>query len=241
MNFIHTRFLLCIGIALLPAPRAQGSYFYAAASAGGGATYLRDQNFEGTGYDNSETWSETAGTPDEDYTATVLLGSQSLFLDGSGSANQRTSCPTFTGQTDVWYYFLWRPVTLTGSGTTTFCSVMNGTTELFQVQCSSAGALRVSGSVNSAATTSTVTVGNTYHVWVHYAADIDGGAASALCSVAFSTTGTKPTSGNNYTAATTGTDTATSNNMRFLVIGTTLTQNIYDHFLADDVSIGDNP
>lgn len=46
------------------------------------ATYLLNQNFEGTGYDNSESWTETldGGTVDEDYTTTVLAGSQSLFM-----------------------------------------------------------------------------------------------------------------------------------------------------------------
>ena len=49
------------------------------------APYLAAQGFEGTGYDNSETWSET-GTPDEDYTTTALEGSQSLFVTSTDYA-----------------------------------------------------------------------------------------------------------------------------------------------------------
>lgn len=50
-----------------------GGYFYAAAG-GGGVTFLTDEGFEGTGTPSG--WS-AAGTPDYDFTGTVLAGSQS--------------------------------------------------------------------------------------------------------------------------------------------------------------------
>jgi len=54
------------------------------------------QNFEDTGYDNFETWSET-GTVDEDNTTRVLRGNESLYM--SNDSTSATS-PTFTAHTD---------------------------------------------------------------------------------------------------------------------------------------------
>ena len=42
------------------------------------------QNFEGTGYDNSESWTTWNGTPaEDDTTATLLRGSQQMALDNT--------------------------------------------------------------------------------------------------------------------------------------------------------------
>lgn len=57
------------------------SYYYSKASVGGGPTYLVNQGFEGTGYDNGETWNLTGGTVDPDYTTAPLVGSHSLRVN----------------------------------------------------------------------------------------------------------------------------------------------------------------
>jgi hypothetical protein len=60
--------------------------------------YLLCQNAEGTGYDNSESYTET-GTVDEDYTGTVLRGSQSINL---ASASSIVSASDFSAQSTIW-------------------------------------------------------------------------------------------------------------------------------------------
>lgn len=208
-------------------------------TSGGGATYLINQNFEGAGYDNSETWTEASGTPNEDYTSTVLAGSQSLLLDSTGAVNQRVDSPAFAAMTDGWAYMLFHPVTLPAAGNNSFFQLRSSTTLLGQVQINSSGALRVnSGAVSSSYTTSTMSAANTYHIWVHY---IDGTGANGFLSVGFSTDGTKPTAGNAYQELTTGTHTADCDNIRVLSDATMARQIILDRILVDDASIGNSP
>ena len=65
--------------------------------------YLVCQNFEGTGYDNEEVWTEVGDTIDPDEAVTVLRGSQSLEMDKTGSTPQ-TWLPI--AATDPLYGFL---------------------------------------------------------------------------------------------------------------------------------------
>lgn len=76
----------------------------AGATGGGGgvcAGYELCQNFEGTGYDNSESWS---GTSDPDYTTTVLLGSQS----NHATAGETLNSPVFTASGDFWLFIIFQ-------------------------------------------------------------------------------------------------------------------------------------
>ncbi len=72
-----------------------------AAPGGGGSgtdysPYLVKQDFEGTGYDNSESWTESS-SPDEDYTGLVLEGSQSLQVEsGEGGRKGYTASDAVT-------------------------------------------------------------------------------------------------------------------------------------------------
>src|SRR5690349_6692505 len=103
--------LIGLFLGSMPFVPAWGSYYYAAASAGG-ATYLLTENLEGAGYDESSagSWSES-GTVDEDYTTTVLAGTHSLGVTNGGTATF-----TWSGATanEVWGYCLYRPHTTTG-------------------------------------------------------------------------------------------------------------------------------
>lgn len=225
---------VCIGEAspllLLGRPRQ-------AAAAGGGATYLVKQDFEGTGYDNSETWSEAAGDPNEDYTGTVLAGSQSLLLDGT-SATQRTDSPTFASTADAWVYMLIRVTDLPSSTENFITLISTGPVGLFSADITSGGNLRVSGSVNSATTVSAMSVDTTYHVWIHYVA---GSGVNAVCSVAFSTDGVRPTTGNNFTSVSNGSETASLNFVRLRADTGVTFICIQDKIRVDDALIGDNP
>jgi hypothetical protein len=67
------------------------------------------QNAEGIGYDNSETWTETvsgSGTINEDYTTTILRGSQSLYLASSNYEGSTVSVPLASTATEVWGHFM---------------------------------------------------------------------------------------------------------------------------------------
>ena len=100
--------------------------------------------------------------------------------------NQRAASPAFTGQLDCWIYFQWHIVTLPAAGADICTLIGPG----IGVDVNSAGTLRIGGSVNSARTTDALSTGTTYHIRIHYVADQDGGAASAVFSVEFSTTST---------------------------------------------------
>lgn len=81
MRYIKYLILLILLIPVLA--WAKGYYLVSGVQdTGECANYLICQNFEGTGYDKSETWTETvnSGTVDEDYTTVILRGSQSLYL-----------------------------------------------------------------------------------------------------------------------------------------------------------------
>ena len=214
------------------------------ATGGAVPTYLINQNFEGTGYDNGETWTETlsSGTIDEDYTGTVLAGSQSLRMLTTGFT-QKNDSPSFSGGQVRYAYFMLRPVAIPAGGFETY---------LFRWQTSAsgrgsltlnnAGTLTFSGNVSGSITTvGTMTAGTTYHVWV----SIDTTASPETVTVGFSTTGTRPTSGNNYASGTVEiTDGASIDTIGLANGGGgsgPTPEMIFDKVLVDDVQIGDNP
>jgi hypothetical protein len=239
-------FFLCLALFLFPGGlQAQSLVINRFISSvdggggGGGATYLINQGFEGTGYDNSETWTEAAGTPNEDDTTSPspIVGSQSLRLDGT-SVTQRTDSPSYTATADVWVYLRLNPATLPSSGNNDFLAIRNGTTQLLSAQINASGVLRVNVGANSSPTVSTMSAGTSYHVWIHYVA---GTGANAVGSVAFSTDGVKPTAGNAFTSMNTGTSTLSANNVRLTAVAANGGVFVMDRVLVDDASIGDNP
>lgn len=209
--------------------------------AAAGSSYLINQNFEGTGYDNSETWTEFGtATIDEDYTGVVLAGSQSLRIKSTASSGRAVS-PTFSDASDCWVYFLFRPVTIPGTSHGA-AMLRNGTTVVLTITINATGSLSIrNGSSGGTTTTNTMSTGTTYHVWGHY---IAGSGADGFGSVGFSTTGTKPTSGTSYTEHTTGNGTASVNAMQCgsqSGEGSDTFEFIYDKVLVSASSIGDSP
>lgn len=199
-----------------------------------GPTYLINQNFEGTGYDNSETWTETAtGTVDEDYTGDVIAGSQSLRIVVSTQTGETRK--DITAISDIFVYFRFKRV----SGTTLRLITFRDTTNTRGlVNLNSSGTLTLNHGSASASTVGTIAASDSVHIWVRYT---QGTGADGFMEVGFSTDGTKPTSGNNYASTSVGTSTTTVNR---IALGTTSNQTaegIFDRVLADDVSIGNNP
>lgn len=214
-----------------------------AGSGGGGGTpapsYLLSENFEAAvGYDNVG-WSVNSGTPNPDYTTTVLEGTQSLLMSYIGAGtNQRLDAPTLATQTDIWAYFLYRPLVLP-AGFVGVASFKPSGASLMHLQITSTGAIRAVGNFGSATpTTSVMSVNTTYHVWMHFKA---GTGANGIQYVAFSTNGIRPTIGNNVSETTTTAETNTVDRMRFWAEGGTTWSYIVDKLRINNVEIGDNP
>lgn len=147
-----------------------------AAPAGFSCTgYLKCQNFEGTGYDNSETWAEelaTDGVVDEDdTTATILLGSQQLKITGPTSGSSM-ACTTFSAQDDIWIYFKLKTADGQFTANMSILSILDGSDNTIgYIQHRTPGTLRFyNGSVSG---TSSTTFGDgsqgPYYIWFHWA------------------------------------------------------------------------
>jgi hypothetical protein len=204
-----------------------------------GASYLIKQNFEGTGYDNSEAWSESGtGTMDEDYATSPMEGSQSLRIALS-STTGRVSSPAFTAQSDLWAYFQIKILGSLPAATTTIAEMQAASTDCLRLRLLTSGALDVrAGGGTPVATTGTLTPGTVYHVWIHY---IAGTGANGFSSVGFSPDGTKPTSGTNYAEMTTGTATASPSSQRLGQSTSATIELLYDKVRVSASAIGDNP
>lgn len=203
---------------------------------GAGASYLIDQDFEGAGYDNGETWTEAgAGTIDEDYTGTVLDGTQSLQLAGTSAAANTSS--TFGNQSEVWMYALFRLVNLPGSTENIINLRTTGGADCYIARINTSGQLTVANGPTATCVT-TVSTGTTYHIWCYYKT---GTGANAILNVAFSTTGIRPTSGNNFAQVTTGTAATDPDRIRIGTASSITHSVIFDKIRVDNVQIGDNP
>ncbi len=174
-------------LALLPAQFVQHrrKAFQAAP-----ATYLLEENFEATGYDNPASWTESAGNPDEDSTSSPLQGSQSILYSGTNN----TVYATFTPQSTVYVYCLVRRMaqpTATNTGLFSLRSTDGATGRAsLAVNFSTPNTefkIATDGTFSSASATSQgASNDKIWHVWLKY-------AASGTCEVAMSETGTKPT------------------------------------------------
>lgn len=232
-----------VGAGGLLVPRALGQQVIPSVSrafnipATSSASYLLAQGFEGTGYDNSESWTATGpGTADPDASTSGLSleGSQCARLAGSTQIANIAS-PSITAISDVWAYCLIRFVS-TGATARVF-GFYNGSSVQTQFRIRSGGSIDVLASA-SAQTVGTMSTGTTYHIWFR---QTTGSGSNSFGSVGFSTDGTRPTSGNNYAEITTGN---VSTNCTAVRIGSTInaTFDFYaDKVRVDDVQIGDSP
>ena len=135
-----------------------------------GSYFLVNQNFEGAGYDNGETWTESAtGTVDEDHTGTVIAGSQSLQVNLA--AQTGSTYASFTAINDVYCKFRFR-VASTNNGNQVVATIRSGTTVL--ATYTMAGASRVlrataAGGANGTSSDA-VPVDTDLYVWIEYQA-----------------------------------------------------------------------
>lgn len=163
--------------------------------------YLIKQGFEGTGYDNSETWTESGtGTIDEDEATVYASGSQSLEITSSASTD--ITYTTIGAQGTLYVHFMWHRGNLTG--TTTIFSLRAGSSTRARILSGSAGQLSFYHGATSAAITDAVADDTWVHIWLKY---VKGTGSDGVAECGWSTDTTRPTSGNKFAAISTGTST----------------------------------
>jgi hypothetical protein len=214
------------------------SFMRSAAGGGGGPTYLLQENFEGSGYEN--TWTEAGtGTKDEDYATSPapLVGSQSLRLAfASQNGTTTTALSADQGTCDVYFQVNFAAIPASGK---VFLRLRDASANtLVRIEIGSSNRFTLRHGTAAASTTDGLSTSTTYHVWISYA---KGTGANGSATIAFSTTGTRPTSGNAYAAVTTGTATADVHDIMLGTENTSTWEGVFDKVRVDDATIGDNP
>jgi hypothetical protein len=200
-----------------------------------GATYLINQRFEGAGYDNGESWTEALNNPDEDYATNPLQGSQSCLLDAT-TVTVRLDSPSFADTADAWIYMKMRVDTRPSIGSTFLVLRNSLAAVLGAVEVNATGILRVDNNVSVGNTVDASPEDTDFHVWVHY---VKGVLNDSVMSVAFSTDGVRPTSGNAFVELTNGNAITDLDSIRITAINTKVI--VVDQVLIDDAQIGDSP
>ncbi len=198
--------------------------------------FLICQNFEGTGYDNSETWTEnvtgTAVVDEDDTTATILRGSQQLKItagDGTGSA--RTA---FTASGTVYGHVKFKTGDATPTATVYIITLYDSTYgNNLSIRILTGGQLGLTDESHPGNTVGVLSDNTAYHIWFSYT---KGAGTDAKYTLAFSATTTEPTSGNNYCEVTVGHGTL---NMSILwLMSASALVNDFDQILLKTTTIG---
>lgn len=197
--------------------------------------FLVCQNAEGAGYDNSESWSESGGTVDEDNTSSPLRGSQDIAITYSG--DNGTTTMNFTGsEATVYGSFYYGPGDATPASNKTVLYLLNSSsTAIMQIIVDTSSHLGVTCNDGSfSTTTDTMADSTNYHVWYYYTTN---GVDTSSCWVEFTAEGTRTPvgSGNKYTSDT-GTETDDADKLYLIHNKNTACQ--YDQILLKTSEIG---
>lgn len=186
---------------------------------------LIEEDFEGTGTPNG--WTVNAGSPNFDYTTTVIDGSESLYLSGT---TPRTTV-AFTPLDEHWGYFRFR---CTAFANTPFLWY-NGSGLFFRCRILTNGKIRIyNGSSELATSGASFSINTTYNLWWRAK---KGTGSNAEIDVFISTSTTKPSL---TVGSSAGTQTWQTTGM-VLDCGASGAAMTYDSFLVSDSEIGDNP
>lgn len=200
-----------------------------------------------TGYDLPG-WGEVvvAGAVNEDYTATVLYGTQSLFVDGAGDDPTYTT-NSFADTSRIWMAFRFRVISATpvGSGPRSVLRLLNtNDTCLYRLNINDDEQELLGTICETGNNTSSLVFqyNTTYTVWIEYNRD-DG--ANSYTSLAISTSSIRPLPGSPSFVEATGVQ--LSNVPARIMIGSNNDDTqleldyIIDHLLIDDEQIVDWP
>jgi hypothetical protein len=141
--------------------------------------FLVCQNFEGAGYDNSETWTE-GGAPNEDSTSPILRGAQSLLCDAAEAGKG----PAFA-QTEFYGHVLFqfgvdppggtrRLIYFVDSGEVIKGSILLLSTKYLRGE-------HGTGAANSS--TTVLSVNTTYHIWWYWKSETEESAADGKLTI----------------------------------------------------------
>lgn len=194
---------------------------------GGGATYLLEEDWEGTGTPSG--WSDTFGTPDHDDTSTgssPLMGSESLYL----ASGEKTRTVSFSASGDCYAYFVAEFGAASGSSTI-FEMEGSGSTFRCRVEFRPGGFLRLYHG-SSSADGSTVVSSSVKHIWVEY--EVGTGSDGVARLYYSASAGTKTLE------ATVTTGTATDDIIQFELVGPT-NGVLMDTLRGSATAIGTNP
>lgn len=192
------------------------------------------QNFEGTGYDNSETWSENIGgtgvVDEDDTTAPVGRESQQLKVIGDSTASSYSSA-SITITSDLWFHFM---VKVSDSTPSSVSTILNCNGGAFTLTLMTDGTLRLLHGSSLANTSASQLSDNTYkHIWIHFVA----GATDGIYQLYISDTEVRPVTPsideNNGTRST-GLNIIELFSSRDYASGT-----FFDQVLVSDTEIGD--
>ena len=123
------------------------------------------QNFEGTGYDNGESWTaESSCDPDYDG-SNVLRGDQALEMSYDNSAPD--AYVDFTGTSEVWAHAMWQ-ATYIGTAVVPIIEILNsdGSEVIFSVNVSTSKFALFCGT-EYVSYTATISTDTEYHIWLH--------------------------------------------------------------------------
>jgi hypothetical protein len=204
------------------------------------AGYLFTENFEATGFDTAGWAKLGTGTINEDYSTAGLgmEGSQCLRIQAVTSQTPNLTWGTFTPSGEVWFYMLYRLVSITTSSVV-FLTIRDSAGLTVRVRMGSTGLFGLL-TLGVAVVNATVAINpnTTYHVWVHYK---KGTGTNAIARMAWSTDGIKPTSGSQFIEILTGTSLV---NVDRIAIGNSVAHGkeyIMDKMRISATEIGDNP
>ncbi len=199
-------------------------------------SYLIKQDFEGTGFDNSETWVKVGSQQDEDYADNPLVGSQSFYSLNNTTATNETLSPIYTVTASQNHYGYCQ-IKILAFPTSSNYRILN-ISNVLDVAINSTSNLVVRPAVGTGvATVGKLETNTVYHVW------FTGTFSTDTATVGFSTDGVRPTAGDNF-----ATDTDVSASMigtsRLILGSRQIGANyavVFDKVRINDSLIGDNP
>lgn len=169
----------------------------AASTPAGCDGYIICQNFEGTGYDNSETWgtyeSGTGYVHDPDFTSLALRGSQSLRLYGGGDSGEYAGAYSLFASSQPELYVAFRfyanPLSETTQELINLSTGGDGSPGTRIVLPGTGIAYVDSGLTASSGGSCSISPDTTYYVWLDA---IKGTGSNAVARMYVGTTRTKP-------------------------------------------------
>jgi hypothetical protein len=196
------------------------------------------QNFEGAGYDNSESWTETCGTGatcDEDYTTSPLRGSQSYYYNAGTGAS--TLYKTITTRSE--YYGFIKVNKISDITTNILVALGANAVNKFYIGYTTTND-KISLTYDSATVcggTDSFDTGTTYYLWFYYKSASASPGSDGVYRIWLSTTPTKPASP--LCESTTQTTVTTTINRLYLNAAANTGETKFDQVLLSPTEIGD--